>query len=738
MYPSFISRWASILIGLPLLIGMLIAIYQAGFTEFKERPEKLRQKAQSVVSHVASDIEITLRELNRSVDLFAEANIAILEQLLSYPDSQVLTERLHDKLHKFFPQSYSATISTTLGHPVMELELGLMGEMCRNDISAFVDSGNQRDIFLHPVSDSPHIDLMVPIRIRGNQYIFLVSFKTSLIAEKLAEKQLPGHELVLIRDDMPNLVEITADGDRTKGVRSNFVTPAEAQQIFASALIKGTRWRLVDIPSQQVLDTLKFKWNDPSLLIFFGVMILGGWLVFYLQFLHLKTARYASELDILNRELSKASLHDALTGLPNRRLFNERLNQAIHEAGRDGKRLALMLFDLNRFKEINDMLGHQVGDKLLQEIGQRIRGLLRDVDTVARLGGDEFVILVRVESREQAELVAAKVVNTIAQDLTVGDVQLNVSASLGIALYPDHSLTLEALLNCADQAMYYAKNHNQKTSFYEPDSAEAFPDRLQLMAALPDAIQNGELRLWYQPQLSRDAQPTNECKVEALIRWQHPVQGMLFPNDFLPLAEQANAIRAMTEWVIRETLEAINRFKQHGFMLTVAVNLSVKVIEDMSMADWIKSAVSEANVDPQSICFEVTESSEMVNSNENKQVLDSLDAAGFRISIDDFGTGYSSLSMLRMLPVTGLKIDRSFITGLENDRQNQDIVASTLKMAHALGFSVIAEGVEHAETASLLREMGCDTLQGFGLASPMPEASLLIWCEENLQAFEYA
>jgi len=203
-------------------------------------------------------------------------------------------------------------------------------------------------------------------------------------------------------------------------------------------------------------------------------------------------------------------------------------------------------------------------------------------------------------------------------DVRVGDVNLNVSASLGIALYPDHSLTLETLLNCADQAMYYAKNHNQKTSFFEPDSTEAFPDRLQLMAALPDAIQNGELRLWYQPQLSLQTEPGNECKVEALVRWQHPVQGILFPSDFLPLAEQANAIKAMTEWVIHETLEAILRFKKRGYILNVAVNLSVKVIDDMSMADWIKSAVTQASVDPQSICFEVTESSEMVNSQENK------------------------------------------------------------------------------------------------------------------------
>ena len=733
MNSSFISRWASMLIGLPLLIGVLIGIYQAGFTELKQRPMKVRQQAMSVVDRVSSGLEVTLQALERSTLLFAQANIVTLERLVVQPDSPVLLNTLRDKLLTTFPEAYSATISSQQGQPLMELELGLMGEVCKHDLHEFVATGHQRDIFLHPVSGAPHIDIMVPLKLMLRDYVFFISFKPDFIVEVLAEQQLPDHELLLVRDDKPNLVEITADGDRTMGVRHNFVTPREVENILAQSPVAGTRWNLVNLPHEKVLESFRFKWSDPSVIVFFGVMLLGAWLVFYLQFLHLKTARYARELHILNNELSQASLHDALTGLPNRRLFHERLNQAIHEASRDGKRLALMLLDLNRFKEVNDMLGHQVGDRLLQVIGMRVRSLLRDVDTVARLGGDEFVVLVRVDSREQAELVAAKVVSTIGQEVTLGDVQLNVSASLGIALYPDHSLTLETLINCADQAMYKAKNNNQVTSFYEPDSSEGFPDRLQLMAALPEAIRAGQLRLWYQPQISLKDTNSEVCRVEALVRWQHPVQGLLYPDDFLPLAEQANAIRALTEWVINETLQAIQRFQQNGMKLAVGVNLSVKVLDDMNLVDWVAATVADAGIEAQAICFEVTESAEMVNSSANKDVLNALDKAGFRISIDDFGTGYSSLSMLRMLPVTGLKIDRSFITGLENDRQNQDIVSSTLKMAHALGFSVIAEGVESRETADLLEEMECDVLQGYGLAEPMPEAALQIWCEDNSQ-----
>ena len=327
-------------------------------------------------------------------------------------------------------------------------------------------------------------------------------------------------------------------------------------------------------------------------------------------------------------------------------------------------------------------------------------------------------------------------VSIIGEEVTLGDVQLSVSASIGIAFYPDHSLTPETLFNCADQAMYSAKNSDQKTCFYEPDNTEGFPDRLQLMAALPEAIKDGQLRLWYQPQINLKKNPDDLYRVEALVRWQHPVQGLLFPDDFLPLAEQANAIKLLTEWVIHESLETIRRFQEKGIRLAVAVNLSVRVLDNPEMVDWIISAVAETGIEKDYICFEVTESAEMVNSATNRGVLDALDKAGFRISIDDFGTGYSSLSMLRMLPVTGLKIDRSFITGLENDRQNQDIVSSTLKMAHDLGFSVIAEGVENQDTVNILTKMGCDALQGYGLANPMPEAGLLIWCEENLKNAE--
>jgi diguanylate cyclase (GGDEF)-like protein len=614
------------------------------------------------------------------------------------------------------------------GKPLVELELGLMGELCRLDISHYIESGQQLDVFLHPVAGSPHLDVMVPVTISRNDYIFFISFTPAFVVESLGAYQPEGHQLILTRADKPNLVEITSKGDRTKGVRSNFISPTEQQTILASKPVAGTRWILIDLPEHSLLQSFHFDWTNPYLPVFVAVLLLGSILLIYLQYLHFKTAKYAVDLETLNTELSRASLHDALTGLPNRRLFKERLRQAMHEAGRDGHRLALMLLDLNRFKEINDTLGHHVGDLLLQVVGKRVRGLLRDVDTVARMGGDEFVVLVRVDGREQAELVAAKVVSVIAREVNLGKAQLNVDACLGIALFPDHALTAEALFNCADQAMYQAKRQGRLTALYESESSDSFPDRLQLMAGLSEAVRDNQLRLWYQPKIPL-RKHDDICHVEALVRWQHPTQGLLFPDAFLPLAEQANAVRPLTEWVVTEAIAAITRLQEQGTRLEIAVNLSVRVIEDVDFIAWLDAAVKASSITPASLLFEITESAEMMDSAQCRQALLQLRESGYRISVDDFGSGYSSLVMLKKFPVSELKIDRSFIINLEHDQQNQNIVKATIGLAHNLDIHVVAEGVESDATVALLKQLGCDMLQGYALQRPVPEEDLMSVCE---------
>ncbi|HLM07886.1 MAG TPA: EAL domain-containing protein [Blastococcus sp.] len=414
--------------------------------------------------------------------------------------------------------------------------------------------------------------------------------------------------------------------------------------------------------------------------------------------------------------------HDALTGLPNRELLRDRLEQALTGAARQSGEAALILIDLDRFKEINDTLGHTYGDRLLCQVGPRMRSVLRDGDTVARLGGDEFAVLLpTVDGVPEARAVAERLREALHQPFDVDDVVLDVEASVGISLSPWHGTEAEDLLRNADIAMYAAKALKGEAVVFEPEEHATAPNRLTVLGDLRRALEvNDELFLHFQPKYTLDGERIEGA--EALLRWQHPSRGLVPPGDFIPVAEGTGLILRLTERVLGISLAQQRRWLDGGHVLPVAVNLSTRCLLDAGLPDMVRRLLAEHRVPASLLRLEVTESAVMGDAARCMEVLQRLRDLGVRLSIDDFGTGYSSMAYLRRLPVDELKIDRSFVLGMCTSQQDAVLVRTAIDLGHNLGLTVVAEGVEGPEHVDALRALGCDIAQGFHYARPMPAA----------------
>jgi diguanylate cyclase (GGDEF)-like protein len=422
------------------------------------------------------------------------------------------------------------------------------------------------------------------------------------------------------------------------------------------------------------------------------------------------------------------AVHDALTGLPNRVLFRDRIDQAIHAARRTGAGCTVMLMDLNHFKEINDTLGHHQGDRLLQEVAVRLRATLRASDTVARLGGDEFgILLLGVADPVQAAIVAESLLERLREPFAVDATTLQVGGSIGVACHPAHGDDVETLIQRADIAMYAAKGASSGHAVFEPSQDHHSPRRLALAAELRGAIERSELVLAYQPKA--DLRTGRIVGVEALSRWEHPELGVLEPSEFVPIAEQTGLIISLTSAVLDVALERVAAWRALGYDISVAVNLSARSFLDAGLAIEIPAMLAERGVPPECLELEITESMLMHDPVRARATLERLAAIGVGVSVDDFGTGYSSLAHLKRLPVDTLKIDKSFVLDMGEDGAADAIVRSMIELAHNLGMRVVAEGVETSANWMRLAALGCDLAQGFHLARPLPASGVLALLE---------
>ncbi len=425
------------------------------------------------------------------------------------------------------------------------------------------------------------------------------------------------------------------------------------------------------------------------------------------------------------------ALHDSLTGLPNRTLFQDRVAQALRAAKRSGSQIAVMLVDLDRFKDVNDTLGHHYGDLLLGQIAQRFSATLRAGDSVARLGGDEFAILLCATSAEHALAAAGRVTEVLRGAFTVQDISLDVEASIGIALAgPDTDV--ETALRHADVAMYEAKSQHLPYVTYELTRDDNTVARLALLGDLRRAVSGGELTMQYQPKVSTT---TGELhSVEALVRWNHPARGLLTPDQFIPIAEGTAVIHPLTDEILRQTLVQARVWLDRGWTIPVAVNISARSLHDLGFPAKVQRQLDAIGVPAELLCLELTEGAIMTDPARALTALEALNAMGISLSIDDFGTGYSSMAYLKDLPVRELKIDRSFVMDMNRDAGDQILVQSAVDLGHNLGLHVVAEGVEDATTQDALAAMGCDLVQGYFIRPPTGATGLETWLRDRASA----
>ena len=428
------------------------------------------------------------------------------------------------------------------------------------------------------------------------------------------------------------------------------------------------------------------------------------------------------------KEILRLAYEDRLTGLPNRALFNDRLAGAVNLARRNGTPLTVMLMDLDRFKHINDTLGHTIGDNVLREVATRLRAALRESDTIARLGGDEFGVLLPTGHEDQIGEVVHKILRAIEQPIEADGQWLDVGASIGIARFPEHGDKPDTLISRADVAMYLAKAANSEFAFYDATHDGTQQEQLSLLGELRRAMERQELRVYFQPKI--DLRTGRTRGVEALVRWMHPMRGIVPPIEFMPFAERTGFVRTVTRFVLETALTRCGRWLAQGMRLQVSINISVRDLQNTDLPDIVASLLASCAVPPELVCLEITESSFMENPQRALHTLGRLRALGIRLSIDDFGTGFSSLAYLRKLRVHEIKIDRTFIAAME-ESDDMVIVRSTIELAHNLGLKVVAEGIEDEKSLARLRAMGCDEAQGFFMSRPLPEDRLLEWLQTS-------
>ncbi len=430
-----------------------------------------------------------------------------------------------------------------------------------------------------------------------------------------------------------------------------------------------------------------------------------------------------NQIHLRQEKLEHIAMHDELTNLPNRSLLIDRMTLAISNAQRFKNNFAVIILDLDRFKEVNDTLGHLVGDNILQQVAQRLSKLLRDTDTVARMGGDEFAILLSNVDEQTITDIANKISNAIEEVYNVQEHSLYLGASLGISVYPQHGLTTEVLLKHADVAMYMAKRSDINYVIYKPENDEHNIKQLSLLSDLRQAIDLKQLHLVYQPIYT--TLTNNIIGYEALIRWQHPQYGLIMPDNFIQLAEQTGLIKKITLWVIDTALKNFSSWPIKHDETYISINVTAWDLQNQLFFSHIKKSLKTFNVKPESLMLELSERSMMTDSTRIEISLNNLKILGIRISIDDFGTGFSSLSILKQLPVSILKIDKSFVQKMSTIKNDTLIVHSIIDLAHNLELKVIAEGVEDTKSRNLLKKFNCDYCQGYLFSTPLNEEQLL-------------
>ena len=445
-------------------------------------------------------------------------------------------------------------------------------------------------------------------------------------------------------------------------------------------------------------------------------------------FLYRPIKLYVYGLEDSHRQITYQSQHDTLTDLPNRALFEDRVQQSIYASQRDNEPFVLAIFRLSRIKEINETLGYQVGDLVLKEMAKRLQSEIRKSDTVARLDSAVFGLMFPAVNEELAIVIAEKYLELSKTAITSDELELDIEGHMGIAAYPEDGDDVKMLVRRAEAAMHTAKAEAKSVHIFNEDETEDTARRLALFGELRRAIDQDNLVLYYQPKI---CMRTNKIKeVEALVRWDHAEQGLIQPDEFLPLAEKTALIKPLTYWVLNEAIRQCKAWNTDGYEIKININLSPRNLLDTQLAEKVGELLSTWDLDPGWIGLEITENALMHDLKRSALTVNQLDRMGLKFSIDDFGTGYSSLVNLKALPFVELKIDQTFVKNMHHNRDNAAIVESTVTLGHSLGLSITAEGVECEEEWEALRALDCDVAQGYYIGRPLPENDFIGWLKE--------
>lgn len=494
--------------------------------------------------------------------------------------------------------------------------------------------------------------------------------------------------------------------------------------LWSRAPVKGSPYQILNIYRSTHASSLPGKTLTTRLLVT-GLFIawMAVWVALIISF------KVSKRLNRQSAKLEYQAKHDSLTGLPNRHSLVVNLELALKEAKERGSSLALLIMDLDSFKEINDTLGHDFGDLLLKEVGKRLRETMRSQDTVSRLGGDEFAVVLPLTNVSVCLDITDNVIKALADPFRIAGTNIHVRVSAGIAIYPEHGATSHNLIKHAEVAMYHAKHRGDIYAVYNQENDPHSVEKLTLTEQLHHATEKNELVLYYQPKV--DLKKNLVMGLEALCRWQHPNQGMISPTTFIPLAEQTGIIKPITLWGVDSVLQQCKRWFDMGTPIKISLNLSARLLHYSELPMKIGKLLDLYEINHQCLELEITETAIMMDTDRARDILTQLHAMGVKLSIDDFGTGYTSLSQLKKLPIDNLKIDMSFVRNMRIDESNRTIVKSTIDLSHNMGLEVTAEGVEDTETYDLLVDMGCDYCQGYLISEPLPMSVLERWMAQS-------
>lgn len=570
------------------------------------------------------------------------------------------------------------------------------------------------------------------ISLHGREYISAIFSDITELRQSEAKLRLlatvfaHGGEAIAITDSDNNIVEVNDSFTRLTGytvdevrgrnprVLASGQTPRETYLQMWESLGKYDYWQ------GEVWDQHKSGHVYPKLLTITVVRDHHNHVVNYVASFTDITRRVEAE-----QQAYYLAYHDSLTGLPNRANLRGRLDQTLASARRDSRQVAVLFLDLDRFKSINDSLGHAAGDALLMEVAHRLRCAVRESDTVARLGGDEFVVILAESDTTGAALVAGKVLESLSQPFQVAGREFHTTSSIGISMFPEDGGDPDELMQHADSAMYFAKSQGRANyQFFAASMSRNSIERMELEHELRVALQQHQFSLHYQPQIN--AETGRVVGMEALIRWNHPVRGMISPGTFIPVAEETGLIVALGNWVLNEACRELKQWQERGISgVRMAVNLSARQLRQVNLNDLVATALTGHGLSGSDLELELTESVVMHDPENAIQVFKTLRGMGVHLAIDDFGTGYSSLSYLKLLPINRLKLDQSFVKDIEHDPNDAAISAATIALAHSLGLEVVAEGVETPAQHNFLIDKSCDSLQGFLFSRPLPAAEAI-------------